>query len=227
MYCPKCGAAISDNARFCKYCGAALTDEGDSAPSEPAAIKRNIRAVNGDSSRRLRREEKKRGSPVLPILIVILLLAGAAAFAYCMQQQAELQAEQMRQLDRANITALLRQFEASVTSLDARAAKSLCAPDFQSRLLGLEGSDAILEMLPDGNLMSTAARSIISLNFSFSMDFGPDGMDIGRNEATVKASTFWSVKFIVGVDSRSSSVVFDLEKVDNEWKIRDISRETP
>ncbi|MDR1639863.1 MAG: zinc-ribbon domain-containing protein [Clostridiales bacterium] len=225
MYCPKCGEAISDNARFCKFCGAILVDSVDEGIAAPAAIKRNIRAVNGESSRRFKRE-KKRGSPWPIFLVVILLLAGAGAFAFYWQQKA-LKAEQQEQIDRANITALLRQFESSVTSLDAHKAISLCTSDFQSQLAGLEGSDAVLEMLPDSSLMSTPARSIVNLNFSFSMDFGPDGMDIGQESATVKASTFWSVKFIVGVDSRSSSVVFDLQREDGEFKINSISRETP
>jgi uncharacterized membrane protein YvbJ len=220
MYCPKCGEAISDNARFCKFCGVSLVDED---VAEPAAIKRNIRAVNGESSRRFRRG-KKRGSLFPVILAIVLILAGAVAFSFYAKEK-EKEEERIKQLDRANITALLRQFEASVTSLDAHTALSLCTPDFQSSLQGLDGSDAVLEMLHDSSLMSTAARSIVNMNFSFSMNFGADGMDIGRESAAVKASTFWSVKFIVDVDSRSSSVVFGLRKQDGAWKINSISRE--
>jgi hypothetical protein len=222
LYCPECGAAISDEAAYCKNCGAKVAmgeadavgwERANDAPVEPAAIKRNIRAVNGDSSRRLRRKRKK-GHAGLAFLIFLIIAAGAV-FAFLQYQNTQ----QSQRLDVADITAVLRQYETRMSSMDSNEALKFCTPELISEFQESEGSSVIFAMLPDASEVSDAAKMVAGLTFSYKLEFSPEDIKLDRDSAKVSARSSWSVKLVFNIEAKDSDVLFNLKRVDGGWLI--------
>jgi len=73
-FCPKCGADVSEDARFCHDCGAALGEVRVTRPSEEKYEKRE-KDEKGEKREKGEKHEKRgdRGSPLMGGLVLIWL----------------------------------------------------------------------------------------------------------------------------------------------------------
>ncbi|MDR1540864.1 MAG: zinc ribbon domain-containing protein [Clostridiales bacterium] len=220
LYCPKCGSEISEAAEYCKICGCRVKGgEGESAPVEPAAIKRNIRAKGGNGYKRTRKG-RKRGHPVLTFLLVLLLigLVFAVAWFYINKKAQEIQ------MDRVAITSSLELYGSAIAAMDANAALEKCTPEYRAAFKGADEDELVFLMIPNNESIGNAARfaAVWLRTFHYSLEFEESDIKMNKDSADVEADVSWSVTVALDIASSKCKEVFHLERLEEGWRIDSI-----